>query len=113
MVPPPSLAQTIDTLYALLLARRSADPASSYTAKLFASGLDVILKKVGEEATETVIAAKNGDPARLTSELADLWYHLLVLMAQQGVSPDLLAAELARRSGRSGLEEKASRTPGS
>jgi phosphoribosyl-ATP pyrophosphohydrolase len=103
--------QVLDDLYKLLLARKSADPGSSYVASLYAKGLDVILKKIGEEATETVIAAKNENPEKLVYELADLWFHCLVLMAERGVTPQQVAAELARRSGRSGLDEKASRAP--
>lgn len=104
-----SLGSVLDELYALLLSRKGADPKSSYVASLYAKGLDVILKKVGEEATETVIAAKNEDPQKVVYELADLWFHCLVLMAERGVSPQQIADELARRTGRSGLDEKASR----
>ena len=103
------LPAVLDDLYALLQSRKSADPKSSYAASLYARGLDVILKKVGEEAAETIIAAKNEDAGALVYELADLWYHLLVLMAQRDIGPAQVAAELARRSSRSGIEEKASR----
>lgn len=96
-------------LFATLLERRGADASSSYTAQLYARGLDVILKKVGEEAAETVIAAKNGDAAELVHEIADLWFHTLVLAASQDVPLQAILDELARRSGRSGLDEKASR----
>jgi len=94
---------------ATIASRRGADPASSYVASLFAKGEDAILKKIGEEATETVMAAKDGDPARITSEVADLWFHCLVLLARHGLSPDDVLAELARREGTSGHVEKASR----
>jgi len=100
----------LDQVYATLQARKGADPASSYVARLYRDGLDAILKKVGEEAAETVIAAKNADAAALTHELADLWFHSLVLMAARDLQLSALTAELARRMGRSGLEEKASRS---
>jgi phosphoribosyl-ATP pyrophosphohydrolase len=96
-------------LEAAIAARRAADPAVSYVAKLHAKGLDAILKKVGEEATETVIAAKAGDRAGVVHETADLWFHCLVLLSQQGISLAEVLAELERREGRSGIEEKASR----
>jgi phosphoribosyl-ATP pyrophosphohydrolase len=89
--------------------REGASPEQSYVARLYAKGLDAILKKIGEEATETVMAAKDGDPARLVSEVADLWFHSLVLLAHQGLGPDAVLAELDRRFGLSGLEEKAGR----
>ena len=89
--------------------RKGADPESSYVARLYAKGLDAILKKVGEEATETVMAAKDGDPERLVHEVADLWFHTLVLLAHRGLGPDAVLAELDRRFGLSGITEKASR----
>jgi phosphoribosyl-ATP pyrophosphohydrolase len=92
-----------------LEARKNADANSSYVASLYAKGLDSILKKIGEEATETVIAAKGGDHKALIHEVADLWFHTLVLLAQQGLSPDDVLQELARRFGTSGHAEKASR----
>jgi len=94
---------------ATIAARRGADPGSSYVASLFAKGDDAILKKIGEEATETVMAGKDGDPARITAEVADLWFHCLVLLARHGLSPADVLAELARREGTSGLAEKAGR----
>ncbi|MBI2382481.1 MAG: phosphoribosyl-ATP diphosphatase [Gammaproteobacteria bacterium] len=97
-------------LYATLLERKQADPKSSYVASLYAKGLDSILKKVGEEATETVIAAKGADRGALIRELADLWFHSLVLMAAKDITPAEVGAELAGRMGRSGLDEKAART---
>ena len=96
-------------LAATIAARKGADPVSSYVASLFAKGDDAILKKIGEEATETVMAAKDGDPARITLEVADLWFHCLVLLAHHGLSPEDVLAELARREGTSGHVEKASR----
>lgn len=89
--------------------RKQADPQTSYVAGLYARGLDAILKKVGEEATETVMAAKDGDPEKLVYETADLWFHTLVLLAHQGQGPDAVLAELARRFGVSGVTEKANR----
>jgi phosphoribosyl-ATP pyrophosphohydrolase len=92
--------------------RKRADPESSYVAKLYAKGMDSILKKVGEEATETIIAAKNGDKEHLIYETADLWFHTLVMLAQAGLKPQDVLDELARREGLSGIAEKASRTSG-
>lgn len=96
-------------LAGVLEQRKQADPDSSYVAKLYAKGLDAILKKIGEEATETVMAAKDGDPDKIIYETADLWFHTLVMLAERGLGPDAVLAELARRFGLSGLEEKASR----
>jgi phosphoribosyl-ATP pyrophosphohydrolase len=95
-----------------IAARRAADPGSSYVARLNAKGLDAILKKIGEEATETVIAAKAGDRAGIVHETADLWFHCLVMLGWSGVGVEEILAELERREGRSGLEEKASRQRG-
>ena len=94
---------------AAIEARRGADPASSYVAALFAKGDDAMLKKIGEEATETVMAAKDGDKIRLAAEVADLWFHCLVVLARHGLGPADVLAELARREGVSGHREKASR----
>ncbi len=99
-------------LFATLEARRGADPAQSYVASLYARGADAILKKIGEEATETVIAAKGEDRGALVHEIADLWFHTLVLMAAYDLPLSALTKELARRMGRSGHEEKASRGAG-
>lgn len=90
--------------------RKQADPDSSYVAKLYHKGLDAILKKIGEEATETVMAAKDGEADKIVYEVADLWFHSLVLLSQQGLHPDDVLAELERRFGTSGITEKASRT---
>jgi len=94
---------------ATLEARKGADPASSYVAALFAKGDDAILKKIGEEATETVMAAKDDDKMRIVAEIADLWFHCLVLLARHGLRPADVLAELARREGVSGHAEKATR----
>ena len=94
---------------AVLEARKQAAADSSYVAKLYHKGLDAILKKVGEEATETVMAAKDGDKDKIVYEVADLWFHTMVLLAQQGLHPDDVLAELERRFGTSGLVEKANR----
>jgi phosphoribosyl-ATP pyrophosphohydrolase len=99
----------LERLEAAIAERRGADPAGSYVAKLNAKGLDAILKKVGEEATETVIAAKAGDRAGVVHETADLWFHCLVLLQREGIAVAEVLAELERREGRSGIEEKASR----
>ena len=101
--------EILHELAAILEARKQADPDSSYVARLYASGLDAILKKVGEEATETLLAAKNGDPEPLVHETADLWFHTLVMLAHQGLGPDAVLDELRRRFGTSGLTEKADR----
>ena len=89
--------------------RKGRDPGSSYVASLYAEGVDVILKKLGEEATEVVIAAKADDRNAIIHEMADLWFHSLVLLAYRDITPDAVLDELKSRSGRSGLEEKAGR----
>jgi phosphoribosyl-ATP pyrophosphohydrolase len=100
---------TLDKLAAVLEQRKTADPDSSYVASLYAKGLDAILKKIGEEATETVMAGKDGDDTKIVSETADLWFHCLVLLARQGLGPGDVLRELERRFGLSGLDEKAQR----
>ena len=90
-------------------ANRNADPVKSYVATLFAKGNDAIIKKVGEEATEAVMAAKDGDKIRIAAEMADLWFHCLILLERFGMGPEDVLAELERREGVSGLDEKASR----
>ena len=92
-----------------IAAHRKVDPVQSYVATLFAKGNDAIIKKIGEEATEAVMAAKDGDKIRLTAELADLWFHCLVLLVRHGLGPADVLAELARREGISGHVEKAGR----
>ena len=103
------MSEVLDQLAQVLEERKNADPDSSYVAGLYAKGLDAILKKVGEEATETVMAAKDGVAEKIVYETADLWFHTLVLLAYQGLAPQDVLNELARRFGLSGLEEKASR----
>ena len=90
--------------------RRHADPRESYVAALLSGGEDAVLKKIGEEATETVMAAKDGDKIRVIAEVADLWFHCLVLLARHGLGPVDVLRELERREGISGHAEKASRT---
>ncbi|BAO43650.1 phosphoribosyl-ATP diphosphatase [Thiolapillus brandeum] len=103
------MSDTLSQLAQVLEARKGASPDSSYVASLYHKGLDAILKKIGEEATETVMAAKDGDKDKIIYETADLWFHSMVLLAQQGLGPDDVLKELERRFGLSGLEEKASR----
>jgi phosphoribosyl-ATP pyrophosphohydrolase len=95
----------------VLRARKSADPETSYVARLYHKGLDTILKKIGEEATETVVAAKGGDARQVVRETADLWFHSMVLLSHLDIPVAEVLAELERRAGTSGLEEKASRDP--
>jgi phosphoribosyl-ATP pyrophosphohydrolase len=90
-------------------ARRGSDPATSYVATLFAKGDEAMIKKIGEEATEAVMAAMDGDKLRLTAEIADLWFHCLVVLVRNGLRPEDVFAELERREGVSGLQEKAAR----
>jgi phosphoribosyl-ATP pyrophosphohydrolase len=96
------LSQTIES-------RKGADPSSSYVAQLLARGNDAILKKIGEEAAETLLAAKDGDKLHIVRETADLWFHTLVMLSFHGLGPDDVLAELRRREGISGIDEKASR----
>lgn len=93
----------------ILEARKEADADSSYVAGLYAQGLDAILKKIGEETTETILAAKSGDSAQIIHETADLWFHTMVMLAQQGLKAEDILRELERRFGVSGLAEKAQR----
>jgi phosphoribosyl-ATP pyrophosphohydrolase len=102
-------SDVLDRVAATIAARRGGDAATSYVAALFAKGEDAILKKIGEEATETVMAAKDGDKLRIVAEVADLWFHCLVLLACHGLGPADVRAELARREGISGVAEKGSR----
>ena len=93
-----------------VLEQRKQEPAEkSYVASLYAKGLDHILKKIGEEAAETIIAAKDGNKEQIIYETADLWFHSMVMLADQGLKPDDVLKELQRRFGLSGLEEKAQR----
>ncbi len=99
----------LQRLMAVLAQRKDADPASSYVAGLYHEGLDSILKKIGEESAETIIAAKSGDKKQIVHETADLWFHCLVMLAQQNLEARQVLEELERRFGLSGLEEKAAR----
>ena len=103
------MSDILTQLAAVLEARKTADPRSSYVAGLYAKGLDAILKKVGEETIETVMAAKDGNREQVVYEIADLWFHCLVLLAQQGLSHEDVLKELDRRFGLSGVAEKAAR----
>ena len=105
------LARVADTLESRR-PERGGDPQSSYVAKLLAKGPDSFLKKIGEEATELVMAAKDNQPERIISETADLWFHCLVALTHYNLRPEDVLAELARREGLSGLEEKARRPAG-
>lgn len=99
----------LKTLDDILEERKQANPTKSYTAKLLNEGVDSILKKIGEEATETVIASKSGENADIIHETADLWFHTLVLLKHHNLSSEDILNELARRFGVSGIEEKANR----
>jgi phosphoribosyl-ATP pyrophosphohydrolase len=106
---PPPGNEILDRLADLIEARRQADPAESYVASLHARGLDVMLKKLGEEAAETIIAAKNPAQDALIAEMADLWFHAIVVLAARGLHPRDILGELARRFGLSGITEKRQR----
>jgi phosphoribosyl-ATP pyrophosphohydrolase len=101
--------ETLARIAAVIETRKGGDPEKSYVAKLLAADEDALLKKIGEEATETVLAAKSGDRLHLVRETADLWFHSLILLARHGLGPGDVLAELARREGIPGLDEKASR----
>jgi len=103
------MSDVIEALSQVLEARKGADPESSYVARLYHKGLDSILKKIGEEATETVMAAKDGDPHQVVYETADLWFHSMVMLKHMGLEPQQVLDELERRFGLSGLDEKAAR----
>jgi phosphoribosyl-ATP pyrophosphohydrolase len=105
------MSDVLQQLAQVLEQRKGASPDSSYVAGLYAKGLDTILKKIGEEAIETVMAAKDGDPKQIVYEVADLWFHTLVLLAQQDLEPQQVLDELQQRFGLSGLEEKTNRRP--
>lgn len=108
-LPQVSPAEVLQRLGRVIAARRGADPARSYVASLFAAGENAILKKLLEEAAETLLAAHGGDKLQIVRETADLWFHSLVLLAWHGLAPEDVLAELARREGVSGVEEKRSR----
>lgn len=106
-------SDSLAKLAAVIESRKPAnggDPGASYVAKLFDKGTDAILKKIGEEATELVMAAKDGDAQKIVYETADLWFHSIVALAQFGLKPADVLAELERREGLSGLQEFAQRT---
>jgi len=103
------MSDVLQQLADVLEQRKQQTADKSYVASLYAKGLDTILKKIGEEATETVIAAKGGDKQQIIYETADLWFHCMVLLAQQGLGPDDVLNELQRRFGLSGIDEKAQR----
>jgi len=104
-----SIADVLARIAATIESRKGADPAQSYVAELLNKGEDAVLKKIGEEATETVMAAKDGDKIRVVAEVADLWFHCLVLLARHGLGPADVLRELERREGTSGHAERASR----
>ena len=99
----------LEALQEVLIARKDSDASESYVASLYEKGLDQILKKVGEESSEVIIAAKGSNPNELVKETADLWFHCMVLLANQGISVNDVLSELDQRFGVSGLEEKANR----
>ena len=103
------LYETLERIAATIEARKGGDAASSYVARLLAGGEDAVLKKIGEEATETILAAKSGDRLHLVRETADLWFHCMILLARHGLAPGDVLAELHRREGIPGLDEKAAR----
>jgi phosphoribosyl-ATP pyrophosphohydrolase len=107
--PRASANDTLARLAAVIEARRQGDPTTSYVARLFARGPDAVLKKIGEEATEVVMACKDGDPRQVVAEVADLWFHTMIALAQHGLAPADVLVELERREGLSGLEEFAAR----
>ncbi|HSG76969.1 MAG TPA: phosphoribosyl-ATP diphosphatase [Burkholderiales bacterium] len=103
------LAETLERIAAVIEKRRGGDPKTSYVARLLGPDEDAVLKKIGEEATETVLAAKSGDRLHLVRETADLWFHCMILLAREGLGPGDVLAELHRREGISGIDEKAAR----
>jgi phosphoribosyl-ATP pyrophosphohydrolase len=103
------LSETLERIAATIELRKSGDPKTSYVAKLLSEVEDAVLKKIGEEATETVLAAKGGDRLHLVRETADLWFHCMILLARHGLGPGDVLAELHRREGIPGLDEKAAR----
>ena len=103
------MSDVLQQLGRILAERKSADPRQSYVASLYAQGNEAILKKIMEEAGEVVLAARSADPGAIVHEMADLWFHTLVLLAHAGLNPERVLEELAGRLGRSGLEEKAAR----
>ena len=106
----PGLEDILERLAAVIESRKAGDESTSYVARLLAQGEDAVLKKIGEEATETVMAGKDGDRRRIVGESADLWFHCLIMLAHYGLGPQDVLAELRRREGISGIDEKAART---
>jgi phosphoribosyl-ATP pyrophosphohydrolase len=104
-----AMDDVLQRLAKVIESRKSGDPEKSYVARLFKRGEDAVLKKIGEEATETVLAAKDGNRDKIVAETADLWFHCLVMLVANGISPDEVLAELARREKMSGLDEFAAR----
>ena len=105
----PGMTETLERITATINERKGGDAAKSYVAQLFAKGDDAMLKKIGEEATELVLAAKGGDRLQLVNETADLWFHCLIVLARHGLGPADVLAEMHRREGISGIDEKAAR----
>jgi phosphoribosyl-ATP pyrophosphohydrolase len=105
----PQIYEVLERIAASIEERKGGDPAKSYVAKLFSQGEDAMLKKIGEEATETVLAAKSGDRLHLVREVTDLWFHCMIVLARHGLGPADVLAEMHRREGISGLDEKALR----
>ena len=105
----PGLYEALERIAATINERKGGEPAKSYVVQLFAKGDDAMLKKIGEEATETVLAAKSGDRLHLVRETADLWFHCMIVLARHGVGPADVLAELHRREGISGVDEKSAR----
>ena len=103
------MSDILDRLAEVLQRRKSANPEDSYVAKLYHKGINTITKKIGEEAAETIIAAKDGDREQIIYETADLWFHTLVMLTHADIKPSEVLNELARREGISGIDEKASR----
>jgi phosphoribosyl-ATP pyrophosphohydrolase len=103
------MSDILERLAEVIESRKAGDPDKSYVSRLFSRGPDAILKKIGEEATETVMAGKDGDRLRIVGETADLWFHCMIMLAQYGLRPSDVLAELARREGISGIDEKAAR----
>lgn len=105
----PGQLETLERIAAAINERKSGDPTKSYVAKLFAGGDDAMLKKIGEEATEVVLAAKGSDRLHLVREVTDLWFHCMIVLARHGLGPADVLAEMQRREGISGVDEKAAR----
>ena len=103
------MSDILERLADTIEARKGGDPEASYVSRLLAQGEDGLLKKIGEEATETVMAAKDGDKLRIVGETADLWFHCIVMLAHYGLRPSDVLYELRRREGISGIDEKAAR----